>query len=90
MKQSELAKIHFILEQIDRIERIIRRHSGVVAAMEDFEGEMALLMGIAQIGETLTNSTAVPSKPSISLKIATALITRETRSYMTTKMLTGC
>ncbi len=53
MKQSELAKIHFILEQIDRIERIIRRHSGVVAAMEDFEGEMALLMGIAQIGETL-------------------------------------
>ena len=53
MKQSNLVKIHFILEQIDRIDRIIRRHRGVVAAMEDFEGEMALLMGIAQIGETL-------------------------------------
>lgn len=38
---------------IEKIEQIIQRHGGIVRALEDFEGQMALLMGIAQIGETL-------------------------------------
>jgi len=52
--RSQEAKAAFILEQIDRIEKIIARHGGVVKSMEDFEGEMALLMAISQIGETLS------------------------------------
>ncbi len=46
-------KIDFILEMIDNIEKIIKRHNGIVNALEDFEGQMAIFMGLAQIGETL-------------------------------------
>ena len=46
-------KIDFILEMIDNIEKITKRHRGIVNALNDFEGQMAILMGIAQIGETL-------------------------------------
>jgi len=46
-------KIDFILEMIENIENIIKRHNGVVNALNDFEGQMAIFMGLAQIGETL-------------------------------------
>ena len=52
-KQSQLAKIDFLLEMIENIEEIIKRHKGIVDTLEDFEGQMAVLMGISQIGETL-------------------------------------
>jgi len=42
-----------MLEMIDRIEIIVKRHQGVYKALNDIEGEMAILMAIAQIGETL-------------------------------------
>ncbi len=47
------ARIEFILEMIENIEKIVQRHGGITNALNDFEGQMALLMGIAQIGETL-------------------------------------
>ncbi|NPA87596.1 MAG: DUF86 domain-containing protein [Epsilonproteobacteria bacterium] len=46
-------KIDFILEMIENIENIIKRHNGIVKALEDFEGQMAIFMGLAQIGEVL-------------------------------------
>ena len=46
-------KIDFILEMIENIEKIIKRHKGIVDALNDFEGQMAIFMGLAQIGETL-------------------------------------
>jgi len=46
-------KIDFILEMIENIEKIVKRHEGVVNALEDFEGQMAIFMGLAQIGEIL-------------------------------------
>jgi uncharacterized protein with HEPN domain len=46
-------KIEFILEMIENIEKIIQRHRGIVNALNDFEGQMAIFMGLAQIGETL-------------------------------------
>ena len=52
-KNSLIAKLDFMCEMIDNIDRIVRRHGGVVNALEDFEGEMAIMMAIAQIGETL-------------------------------------
>jgi len=52
-KLSLLAKTEFILEMIENIEQIVHRHKGVVDTLEDFEGQMAVLMGISQIGETL-------------------------------------
>ena len=52
-EKSLFAKIDFILEMIENIELIISRHKGIVETLEDFEGQMAVLMGISQIGETL-------------------------------------
>ncbi|MEA1955129.1 MAG: HepT-like ribonuclease domain-containing protein [Campylobacterota bacterium] len=52
-KKSFEAKLDFILEMIDNIEEIIKRHAGIVKSIKDFEGQMAILMGISQIGETL-------------------------------------
>ena len=52
-RQSLVAKLDFILEMIDNIDEIVKRHQGIVKTLEDFEGQMAVLMGISQIGETL-------------------------------------
>lgn len=52
-KKSMQAKVEFILEMIENIDAITKRHGGIVKALEDFEGQMALLMGLSQIGETL-------------------------------------
>src|SRR3990167_789660 len=52
-KQSTKAKLEFIIEMIENIEEITKRHNGIVKTLEDFEGQMAVLMGISQIGETL-------------------------------------
>ena len=52
-KKSMQAKVEFILEMIDNIDEIIYRHHGIVKTLEDFEGQMAVLMGLSQIGETL-------------------------------------
>ena len=54
-KSSNILKVKFILEMIENIEKIIKRHGGIVKSLEDYEGQMAILMGIAQIGETLKN-----------------------------------
>jgi len=52
-KVSINAKIDFILEMIENIEKIIKRHNGIVKALDDYEGQMALMMGLLQIGESL-------------------------------------
>jgi len=48
-----IKKAEFIIEMIERIDFIVNRHKGVVNALNDIEGQMAILMAIAQIGETL-------------------------------------
>ncbi len=52
-KDSQLAKVDFMLEMITNIEKIIKRHNGIIKTLEDFEGQMAILMAISQIGEQL-------------------------------------
>lgn len=52
-KKSVNSKIEFILEMVENIEKIVQRHNGIVDTINDFEGQMAILMGISQIGETL-------------------------------------
>ncbi|MBN2781800.1 MAG: DUF86 domain-containing protein [Campylobacterales bacterium] len=52
-KKSFEAKLDFIIEMIENLEKIISRHGGIVKSIKDFEGQMAILMGISQIGETL-------------------------------------
>jgi len=46
-------KAEFILEMINRIEYIVKKHGSVTKTLNDIEGEMAVLMAVAQIGETL-------------------------------------
>jgi len=51
-----LAKVAFVLEMIENIETVCRRHNGVSEALEDeVEGRAALLMFLLQIGESLKN-----------------------------------
>ncbi|CAA6827196.1 MAG: Unknown protein [uncultured Sulfurovum sp.] len=54
MSSKNLAKIEFILEMIENIEIVCKRHSGVNEALDDqFEGRAAILMFLLQIGESL-------------------------------------
>ena len=52
-KDTLKAKIEFIVEMCENIAKIVKRHGGVTKALEDYEGQMAILMGISQIGEIL-------------------------------------
>ena len=52
-KESLNAKLDFILLMCDNINKIIERHNGIVNSLKDFESQMAILMAISQIGETL-------------------------------------
>jgi len=52
-KVSVVAKVDFILEMVSNIEKIIKRHNGIVNALDDYEGKMAIMMGLLQIGESL-------------------------------------
>ena len=48
------AKIAFLLERIEFIEKIVQRHSSITKALEDeIEARAAILMHFAQIGEEL-------------------------------------
>jgi flagellar FliL protein len=46
-------KLEFILKMIEDIEFIINRHNHITKALEDREGQLAILMALMQIGETL-------------------------------------
>ena len=52
MSKTE-AKVDFILEMIENIQKIIKRHKGIIKALDDYEGKMAIMMGLLQIGESL-------------------------------------
>ncbi len=52
-ERKTAVQIDFLLEMIEKIEFIVHRHGSVVNALEDTEGQLALLMAVSQIGETL-------------------------------------
>ena len=52
-ERKTAVQIDFLLEMIRKIEFIVERHGSVVNALEDTEGQLALLMAVSQIGETL-------------------------------------
>ena len=52
-ERKTAVQIDFLLEMIQKIEFIVKRHGSVVSALEDTEGQLALLMAVSQIGETL-------------------------------------
>ena len=53
MKSKVCAKVEFVLKMIENLEKLIRRHQGIVNMLSDFEGEAASLMFLMQIGEEL-------------------------------------
>lgn len=50
---SDKAKLETIIEYINDIYKIVARHGSIKDAIEDFEGEYAILMCLQQIGDTL-------------------------------------
>ncbi len=57
-ERKTAVQIDFLLEMIQNIEFIVQRHGSVVNALEDTEGQLALLMAVSQIGETLNKIDA--------------------------------
>lgn len=52
--KSNHAKTKFILKMIDNIKKIIKKHDGIVKALEDeLEAQPAILMDLLQIGESI-------------------------------------
>ncbi|MFO7810399.1 MAG: HepT-like ribonuclease domain-containing protein [Candidatus Delongbacteria bacterium] len=50
---SDKARLENVLEYIKDIHRIVERHGNIDKALDDFEGEYAILMCMQQIGEML-------------------------------------
>ena len=51
--RSDLAKVELILKYISDIQKIIERHGSVEKALDDYEGDYAIMMCLAQIGEAV-------------------------------------
>jgi len=52
-KRSDLAKVELILKYISDIQNIIERHGSIKKALDDYEGEYAIMMCLAQVGEAV-------------------------------------
>jgi uncharacterized protein with HEPN domain len=52
-EKSDRIKLEFILRMIENISVITARHGGPEPALQDIEGQNAILMCLLQIGETL-------------------------------------
>jgi uncharacterized protein with HEPN domain len=50
---SDRAKLETVLEYINDINKIAERHGDTLEALNDFEGEYAILMCLQQIGDML-------------------------------------
>ncbi|HQO10515.1 MAG TPA: DUF86 domain-containing protein [Clostridiales bacterium] len=50
---GDVARLESVLEYIDDISRIIERHENLDNALNDFEGQYAIMMCMQQIGDTL-------------------------------------
>lgn len=53
LNDSDNATLEFILKMVNTINIIVNNHGGIDQALEDLEGQNALLMCILQIGENL-------------------------------------
>ena len=56
MSEKLQSKVEFILEMIDNIHYVVHKHKKISLALEDIEGEAAVLMFLMQIGETLNKA----------------------------------
>ena len=52
-KDSILAKIDFIIKMIDDLEFVISKYQHITKALNDREGQLAILMCLLQIGENI-------------------------------------
>jgi uncharacterized protein with HEPN domain len=80
--KSDQARLEFILQMIDDIEEIARRHGGVRPAMADREGYHALMMCCLQIGETMGKITTTQYRDALPVALATALRNVIAHSYL--------
>jgi uncharacterized protein with HEPN domain len=50
---SDKARLENVMDYINDIDKIIERHGNIDGALDDFEGEYAILMCLQQIGDML-------------------------------------
>ncbi len=53
LDSTDLARLEFCVKMIRVCEEVIKRHGSIDQAIEDIEGQNAVMMCILQIGETL-------------------------------------
>ena len=56
------AKVDFALLQIEKIEIVINNHKNITNALNNIEGEAAILMFLMQLGETLNKILKINSE----------------------------
>ncbi len=69
-EKSDIARLETILDFIEDINKIIKRHGTTEKALDDFEGQYALMMCIQQIGELLNKIQAEKYKIVLPIKDA--------------------
>jgi uncharacterized protein with HEPN domain len=72
-RHADKARIENMLGYIDDIETIITRHKGIPEALQDIEGEYALMMCLLQIGEILGKIETPAYKKKLPVKSSVGL-----------------
>ena len=70
---SDRIKIDFILNMIENIALITKRHGTVANALDDIEGQNALFMCLLQIGEKITKIEASEFSDNLPIKEAASI-----------------
>lgn len=72
-KKSTRAKLEFVLNMINNIEKIIANHGSIEKTIKDVEGQNAVLMCILQIGEKINNIDDTEIKSKLPVKEANSV-----------------
>ncbi len=79
--KGDIVRLYTIRKFITDIETIINNHETVIKAVENMEGQYALMLCIAQIGELLNKITTPELKADLPVKDAVAFRNVIVRNY---------
>ncbi|HDT11962.1 MAG TPA: DUF86 domain-containing protein [bacterium] len=72
-KRSDLERLQFVVEMIETIEIISKRHKRVKNALSDIEGQNAIFMCLIQIGEKLNKIETPDIRKELPVKEASSV-----------------
>jgi len=72
-RNSDLARLEFIIEMIENIKIIEQRHGGIKNALNDIEGQNAIFMCLIQIGEKIKKIESADLREKLPVKEASSV-----------------